>query len=306
MFRRILTFAAAVCAATALLQAAQEKPSGDQVFSEIDSMVKTLSEITGLTEKHAVPYGRMTKPQLRRFLNKRMKKTLKPDEIHADELSLKMFGLVPQDFDLKKSTIDLLTEQAAAFYDYDEKKLFLLDDASAEGESTTLAHELSHALADQHFDLEHFMEDTPSNDDENTAHTAVVEGQASWLMIAYELKHQGQKPEPTAEMLKAVADSGEGSMTDYPVLQKSPLYIQQSLLFPYAEGTMFFDAVYKKMGKAAFEAVFKDPPVDSSQIYHPARYFEHLKPLKPELPRLASKVEGKEMTEGSMGEFDHK
>jgi hypothetical protein len=306
MLRRILPLAAALCAATAFLQAAQEKPSGDQVFSQIDAMVKTLSDVTGLAEKHAVPYGRMTKPQLRRFLNKRMKKTLKPEEIRADELSLKMFGLVPQDFDLKKSTIDLLTEQAAAFYDYDAKKLFLLDDASAEGESTTLAHELSHALADQHFDLEHFMEDTPSNDDENMAHTAVVEGQASWLMIAYELKQQGQKPEPTPEMLKAVADSGEGSMTDYPVLKGSPLYIQQSLLFPYAEGTMFFDAVYKKMGKASFDAVFKDPPVDSSQIYHPDRYFAHIKPLKPELPKLAPKTEGKEVTEGSMGEFDHK
>ncbi len=87
----------------------------------------------------------MTKRQLRQFLNKRIKKTLKPDEIRADELSLKMFGLVPQNFDLKKSTIDLLTEQAAAFYDYDEKKLFLLDDpdANTAGETTTLAHELS-------------------------------------------------------------------------------------------------------------------------------------------------------------------
>jgi hypothetical protein len=306
MFRRILSLAAAVCAAAVLVRAAQEKPSGDQVFGQIDSMVKTLSEITGLAEKHAVPYGRMTKPQLRRFLSKRMKKTLKPEEIRADELSLKMFGLVPQAFDLKKSTIDLLTEQAAAFYDYDEKKLFILEDASADAESTTLAHELSHALADQHFDLEHFMEDTPSDDDENMARTAVVEGQASWLMIAYELKQQGQKPEPTAEMLKSVADTSQASMADYPILKGSPLYIQQSLLFPYAEGTMFFDAVYKKMGKAAFDAVFKDPPVDSSQIFHPARYFAHVKPLKPELPKLAPKTEGKEMTEGSVGEFDHK
>ena len=161
----------------------------------------------------------MSKHQLRQFLNKRIKKTLKPDEIHADELSLKMFGLVPQGFDLRKSTVDLLTEQAAAFYDYDEKKLFLLNDASVGGETTTLAHELSHALADQHFNLENFMEETPSNDDENLAHTAVVEGEASWLMIAYELKRGGQNPEPTAEMLKSVADSGETSMADYPVLK---------------------------------------------------------------------------------------
>ena len=245
----------------------------------------------------------MTKRQLHQFLAKRIKKTLKPEEIRADELSLKMFGLVPPEFDLKKSTIDLLTEQAAAFYDYDEKKLFLLSDSSVESETTTLAHELSHALADQYFSLEKFMEETPSNDDENLAHTAVVEGQASWLMIAYELKRGGQAPVPTAEMLKSVADSGESSMADYPVLKGSPLYIQQSLLFPYSQGTMFFHAVYQKLGQAAFSEVFTHPPVSSAQIIHPEKYFAHEKPAEPALPKLAP--EGKEVTDGSMGEFDH-
>jgi hypothetical protein len=302
MFRRlrVVAFLVALGLPFAL---AREKAGKDPAFGEIDSIVKSLSEITGLAEKHAVPYGRMTKHQLHQFLTKRIKKTLKPDEIRADELSLKMFGLVPPEFDLKKSTIDLLTEQAAAFYDYDEKKLFLLADSSIEAETTTLAHELSHALADQHFNLENFMEETPSNDDENLAHTAVVEGQASWLMIAYELKRGGQSPVPTEEMLKSVADSGETSMADYPVLKSSPLYIQQSLLFPYSEGTRFFNAVYRKLGKAAFAEVFTHPPVSSAQIIHPEKYFAHEKPTEPALPKLAP--EGKEVTDGSMGEFDH-
>ena len=216
-----------------------------------------------------------------------------------------MFGLVPQDFDLKKSTIDLLTEQAAAFYDYDEKKLFMLEDSSFSDEMTTLAHELSHALADQHFDLGKFMEDAPSNDDENLAHTAVVEGEASWLMIAYQLKESGQPPVPTPAMVKSVADTSESSMSDFPVLKNSPLYIQESLLFPYSDGTEFFDAVYKKLGKRAFAAVFTDPPVDSAQIMHPAKYFSHAKPTSPDLPKLDSDVKTKDLTEGSMGEFDH-
>lgn len=277
----------------------------DPVFAQINSIVQTLSEITGLSAEHPVLYGRMDKRQLRRFLSKRIKKTLKPEEIQADELSLKMFGLVPQDFDLKKSTIDLLTEQAAAFYDYDSKKLFLLDDSGFESETTTLAHELSHALVDQHFNLDKFMDETPANDDENLAHTAVVEGQASWLMLAYDLKKAGQPPVPTAEMLKSVVDSSEDSMADYPVLKESPLYIQQSLLFPYTEGTMFFDAVYHKLGKASFATVFTNAPVDSSQIIHPERYFTHVSETKPELAKLGLTKQGKEIIEGTVGEFDH-
>lgn len=304
MYRRIVSAALALLV-PAFFIAAREKPASDPIFGQINGIVQSLSDISGLSEEHPVPYGRMSKRQLRQFLTKRIRKTLKPEEIHADELTLKLFGLVPQDFDLKKSTIDLLTEQAAAFYDYDEKKLFLLDGSPVDSEATTLAHELSHALADQHFDLEHFMEEAPTNDDENLAHTAVVEGQASWLMIAYSLKQAGKPPDPTREMLKAVGESSEESTADYPILKSSPLYIRQSLLFPYSEGTLFFDAVLKKMGKSAFGNVFTDAPVDSSQIMHPDRYFAHVKPVRPELPKLTLKDSNGEIAEGTVGEFDH-
>lgn len=279
--------------------------SDDPAFKQIDSIVKTLSEITGMPEKHRVPYGRMSKEQLRRFLNKRIKKTIKPAEIRADELSLKMFGLVPQNFNLRQSTVDLLTEQAAAFYDYDAKRLFILQGSSPEEDATTLAHELAHALADQYFHLNKFMDDKSMGDDENLARTAVVEGEASWLMIAYDLARAGRPPVPDAAMLKMAEESDASSASDYPVLKSSPLYIRQSLLFPYSEGTLFFDAVYRRMGKAAFRYVFTDPPTDTSQIIHPGRYFARIGAATPMLPDLALGRHKKEITGGDLGEFDH-
>jgi hypothetical protein len=304
MARRIIAVAALLGAC--LYGAASPRARTDTVFNQIDSIVRTLSSITGLEEKHPVPYGRMSKRQLRHFLNKRIKKTLKPEEIEADELALKMFGFVPQDFDLRKTTMDLLTEQAAAFYDYDEKKLFLMEGSSPASEATTLAHELSHALADQHFNLSDFMDEKPASDDEDLAHSAVVEGEACWLMLAYNLKEAGQPPEPTPEMLRTIIDSSSAPTTDYPVLSDAPLYIQQSLLFPYAEGTAFFDAVYHKFGKRAFALVFTDPPVASSQILHPDRYFAHERPSHPPLPEVRGVHPDREITEGTLGEFDHK
>ena len=212
MHRRIVFAGLAILFGLAAAACANER--SEPATDEINAIIRSLSEISGLKEKHPVPCGRMSKRQLRQFLSKRIKKTLQPEEIRSDELVLKLFGLVPQNFDLKKSTVDLLTEQAAAFYDYDEKKLFLLPDSESDAEITTLAHELSHALADQHFDLERFMEDSSLTDDQNLARTAVVEGQASWLMLAYDLKAAGKPPVPTEQMLKSVGDASEASIAD--------------------------------------------------------------------------------------------
>lgn len=277
----------------------------DSAFGQIDSIVSILSQITGLKEEHPVPYGRMDQAQLRKFLSHRIHATLKPKDLEMDELTLKLFGLVPAGFDLKKETIDLLAEQAAAFYDYREKKLFLLEGAPLASEETTLAHELSHALADQHFHLEKFVDDDNANDDENLAHTAVVEGQASWLMLAYQMRRQGVNEPPSSAMLATIENSADASTSEYPVLNGAPLYIQQSLMFPYAQGTRFFEAVYRKLGQKAFSAVFTDPPDDSAQIIHPERYFAHVKPTAPAAPSFHSDGRQKEIAAGEVGEFDN-
>lgn len=303
MLRRILPLFL-MLAAGFLFAGEREKTPQDPAFRQIDSIVQSLSEISGLTEVHPVAYGRMDKAQLRRFFAKRIKKSVKTREIQKDELALKMLGLVPQDFNLKKSTIDLLTEQAAAFYDYDSKKLYLLASDPPSEQSIVLAHELAHALADQHFNLGRFLDEQPSNDDEDLARTAVAEGEASWLMIAYDLKLAGRPPVPTPQMLETALNSTEASDGDFPVLKSSPLYIRQSLLFPYTEGALFFNAIYDKMGKRAFAAVFKDPPADSAQIMQPEKYFHHVAPVLPRLPRLRL-AKSKDLAKGVLGEFDH-
>src|SRR5579863_814227 len=124
------------------------------LFSEIGAMEQGLSDITGLQFRRTIPYAIMNKDQLRRYLEQRVKESIKPAEIRAEELTLKLLGLVPADFDLRQNTVDLLTEQAAAFYDYNKKKLFMLDDGGqGADEEIALVHELAHGLADQHFPL---------------------------------------------------------------------------------------------------------------------------------------------------------
>src|SRR5579859_60005 len=84
------------------------------IFEEIGKDLGELTEITGLQMQHKVPFDLITKDQVNQFLKDRVHEVTTPEDLRIEELGLKKFGFVPQDFDLAKSTVDLLTEQAAA------------------------------------------------------------------------------------------------------------------------------------------------------------------------------------------------
>src|SRR5207249_9382328 len=89
--------------------------------------------------------------------------------LRRSELVLKKFGLLPREFDLGKFLVALLKEQVAGYYDPKTKTVKLLDWVGAEQQKPVLAHELTHALQDQSFNLEKFMK--PSDVDLNDKKT---------------------------------------------------------------------------------------------------------------------------------------
>jgi hypothetical protein len=280
------------------------------VFAQMDQIVAALGEITGWQVKKKVPSEVLTKERFQRYLASHIKDGDHDKAVRAEELALKMFGLVPQDFNLGRETSDLLGEQAAAFYDYRKKRLYLLDSTPpGEEQRMALVHELAHALADQQHSLGKYLTHGTPDSDETTAREAVMEGQATWLTWAYEVKQSGGKAEVPDGMIDRLTRERDDP-ADFPVLDKTPLYMRESLLFPYNAGSRFQDAVYRKLGREAFNAVFARGPLSTQQILHPGDYFGGKKP--PALdPAGIEKVMGKQaaqyrgILEGSIGEFDH-
>ncbi len=280
------------------------------VFAQLDQMIATLGEITGWQVKKRVPSEVLTREKFQRYLATHIKDGDHDKAVHAEELALKMFGLVPRDFNLARETSDLLGEQAAAFYDYRRKRLYLLDSTPpGEEQQMALVHELAHALADQQHSLGKYLTRGSPDADETTAREAVMEGQATWLTWAYEVKQSGGKAEVPEGMIDRLTRERDNP-SDFPVLENTPLYMRESLLFPYNAGARFQDAVYRKMGREAFNAVFARGPLSTQQIMHPGEYFGGKKPPALDLPEL-DKILGKQgnpyrgIIEGSVGEFDH-
>src|SRR3977135_525137 len=123
-WNRIFLAAAIVCALAAG-GAQDQTPARRQIFREIDRSLQELGAVSGLKAKKPIRYDLITRDKVNQFLKDRVKEAVKPEELRAEEITLKKLGFVPLDFDLEKSTVDLLTEQAAAFYDYQTQKLVL-------------------------------------------------------------------------------------------------------------------------------------------------------------------------------------
>ena len=284
-------------------------PAGSQsrdrsIFDEIGVDLDELAEVSGLTLRHKVPYDLISKEQVNRFLTERIRQSSTPEDLRIEELALKKFGFVPADFDLAKTTVDLLTEQAAAFYDYHKKRLYISDWASPGMREAALVHELAHALADQNFRLEHFITQSKNDDDLSMARMAVMEGQATWLMSEVQARHMGKSLKDSPESVELMSRAMEGGGGEYPVFESAPLYLRRTLLFPYTQGMLFQSAVVEKSGTAAFAEVFRQAPVSTQQILHPDKYFARETPSKPELPDFAKRRGYKRLVESTVGELD--
>lgn len=277
-----------------------------RLFTQIDPILKGLSEITGWKVKRKVPAEYISKAKLKEFIERRIKEAVKPEEVRVESLTLKMFGFLPDDYDLKAAIIALMTEQAAAFYDYDHRRLFITEsDTSFLEKRAALVHELAHALADQHFSLGKYLKKGNKSDDAATAREAVIEGQATWLMWAYVSVLGGGEPKVSTLILDSMKDAAAaGAGSEYPVFDKAPLYLRESLIFPYTNGLQFTNTIVTKLGKPGFSEVYTRAPVSTQQILHPELYLSHQEPERVTAPVPPGKRHYKELSEGSIGELD--
>jgi hypothetical protein len=275
-----------------------------ELFAQIDQMLASLGEIMGLKVLKPIERSLLTRDEINQLVAKRIREEIKQDEVRLDELFLKKFGLVDNDFDLVQQLTDVLTEQATALYDFKTRTMFLATWTPEDMQEFALVHELAHALADQHFNLAKFVKQAKGAD-EDLARSAVLEGQASWLMTEYVLRPAGRSMVDSPLAAKAAAAASRVESREYPVYSNAPLYVKESLLFPYTAGLLFQQAVVEKYGVDGFSMVFERPPISSQQILHPEAYFEGRRPANPALPK-PGRIRGfKKVAEGQTGELDH-
>jgi hypothetical protein len=321
----------AASAAPQAQSGSQAKPSGKaethitseqqkELFSLVDELLKFSSDESGLPVKSEVKRQFISRADVASYLKKKFDEDESAKRLERSEIVLKKFGMLDHDFTLKPFLLDLLKEQIEAYYDSKTKTIFMLDWVDVDEQKPVLAHELTHALQDQHTDLEKWNDQTPdavsttfaedadhvTRDEMDTAREAVAEGQATAVMMDYILKPLGKSLVKDPEVLEVVTQQIADPESS-PVLARAPLLLSESLLFPYREGLSFEQDVWMDQGKAAaFTGALDRPPTSTWEIVNPREYERKSVPAVPLLPNIHPMVdkEYKPYDIGQIGELD--
>jgi hypothetical protein len=272
---------------------------GEQaIYREIEGDVVT---IRGLEPKADVEPQLLTEDELKERTETSFREDNPEELVRANEVLLRALGLLDADASLTDLYVELLGSQVAGFYDPEVDELFVVARSGGlnVAERVTFAHEYTHALQDQHFDLEGFALDEIGQGDRSLGGLALIEGDATTVMSYWAQQHL--TPEETLELLRSSLDPEQLA-----ILERMPPILRETLEFPYQSGLAFVMSFQTPGGWDAVDALYDKPPVSTEQILHPEKYQAGEAPVSVDLPDdLAARMgQGWSVTlEDTFGEF---
>jgi hypothetical protein len=298
-------FLAAFLPVSALAQAPTFSSGKQAVLAQADQLLAEMSKITGLPIKGPLKKKILSREEIREFLENTLNVEYPPEQIHREEATLKAFGLISRDFKLRDFLLTFYTEQAAGVYDPRSKTMIIADWPSEDMQRLALAHELTHALQDQNFDLLSFIHAQRDNDDASAARQAVMEGHATAAMMQRLLEGTPLAALPSLQpMLEGVIRQ---QFTEYPAFNQAPYFFRLQALFPYIHGMGFVQKVLQaKGGWENLDTIFREPPAQTREIFEPNVYLLGQAPERIALPRpplFEGAVGLRRVDENSMGEL---
>jgi hypothetical protein len=253
---------------------------GAAIAATTDAILRETSELRKLSILRNVKSGAQSRADIEKMILKNLDEETTPAEMHSTELLLRKFGLAPTGFQYRASIVKLLTEQVAGYYDPKAQQFYLADWIDLDGQKPVMAHELTHALQDQHFNLRRFQKWPKGDSDAELAAHSLIEGDATLAMIHYLAKN------PMVALAFIRSMGGEAMSSEQ--LKQTPRAIRESLMFPYESGSAWATQIYRRGGWQMVSDAYKKLPLSSEQIIHVDKYFSYEAPVKVTLPEMGA------------------
>ena len=257
-----------------------------------------LAKLRAQAFKTAVAAEYQTADAFRAFVKAEVARELPPEKAEAMSVAFHHIGLLPEKIDLSATIADALVTQAAAYYDPRQKKFFMVMVPELDFVLDMFtAHELTHALQDQHHDLVKYLEPVGAlENDSVNARRYIVEGEATVTMFAYLLAPQadgdpmthktmwptlkgqlelGSKmslDQMTADLKQqasGIVGGDEDLRKSAEAMDKIPLIILLPLMESYLKGTQPVVAAFEHGGWAEVDRLYDTPPDSTEQVLHP-------------------------------------
>ena len=229
---------------------AQDRAARDtaRVRAVVDSLLPRLQVLTGLAAEHPIRIGYRTRAEVHAYVTHQLDTDMPPAEAAGLEGTFAALGLIPDTLHLRRLLLDLYTEQVSGYYDPETKTFYTVEGTPPDMLRTVLAHELVHALQDQHTDLDSIISPRRGNDRE-TAAQAAVEGQATAVMFAIVMEeappHKPIDPTRLPDLGAQLRPAIEAQNSQFPVYRRAPRIIREELVFPYLQGAAFVQALWR-------------------------------------------------------------
>ncbi len=267
------------------------------IRAEVEANV---SEIRGLPLLEPIVPVVLTRDELRERMGAEFAAEITPEESQSDVLELSAFDFLGRDYDLFSAQLELQSDGILGYYDPETAEFVVVNDGLLLDPAAqwTHAHEVVHALQDQHFDLDALTDDELDSE-ARAAVRALAEGEAELVQYFYLFESDYFTQEEFDSIANARDQTGSDFLDDYP-----PVLVND-LSFPYTSGVNFVVELYREGGFAAIDAAWANPPRSTEQILHPDRYHDDDRPQLVSLPPLTATLgAGWELLdEDVLGEF---
>ncbi|MBN1139045.1 MAG: hypothetical protein JXM73_20870 [Anaerolineae bacterium] len=280
--------------------AATPESERDELLAAADAIGAEMETIRGLDATQPITNNLISRSELAGYMQEELDREYTPEEAENDTRAMAAFDFIPEDYDLRGEILKLYSAQVAGLYDDEKNTLYVVSDAGLDLLArVTFAHELTHALQDEHLGLDAFLDEERMSDDEILARQALVEGDATLAMTEYLMNHLS---DVTAEDIRAL--QSEEMQESERQLAEMPAIIRETFEFPYTYGEAFVSAL-REEGWDAVDVAYADPPLTTEQILHPDKYFTRDEPLVVTLPPLTDTLGGgwRIVDDGALGEF---
>jgi len=275
-----------------------------------DRIQPEVEEIRGLEFKHPVPVKLVNAEEWREFVLQELRKLPRVEHYWA---AMRMLGVYSgPDLGAMEAVYAGMLAVPGAAYDARNGAFLLGSTFKGEQRKVVFAHELNHALQDQHFDMQRylldFMVDPHTTSDKMLARESVVEGEAAFVDALYQAKHATDAMPTRQEVANILSEEGNWDPANWeqmlanPALdeptrarvsglveasRRFPPYMLEMTLCRYIDGYRFISEVQRHGWAEVAKLYGEYPPISTEQILHPEKWFAREEPVQISWPAFA-------------------